>query len=474
MQVSRKFYKNLNTANPLLSNVFCADPYSFEYKGRLYIYGTNDNQQYKLVGDSGKNTYEHIKSLVCFSTDDLVNWTYHGVLDVQTLAPFILSAWSPAIVYKKEDDGLDHFYMYFSNNGCGVCVLTSTSPLGPWKSPLNKPLIEVGMAGIEELNNPFDPGVCIDDDGDAWLSFGAGTTKTGTDLYPGTARIVKLGKDMISLASDFVEVKAPYFFEASDLNYINGTYVYNYNNSWVERKEWPYDVEAPAECSMAYLTSKTPLDSASWVYQKHYFLNPGQQGLNYSNNHTHICKFQGTWYILYHTLTLQENTQTNGGFRSICMDKLDIDEEKVDIKLSRGTRQGLSPIKNLNAFEKVQATCSFTSADIEYENEIMGSGQIAVKAKESGAWIMIKNVDFGNGAKEIQMELKGSGSLNFRIDKISSKSLAVLEINEKPSLENINTYETSSARVESPISGIHDVFLIFSDKDLCLKNWNLK
>ena len=105
MQVSRKFYKNLNTANPLLSNVFCADPYGFEYKGRFYIYGTNDNQQYKLVGDSGKNTYEHIKSLVCFSTDDLVNWTYHGVLDVQTLAPFILSAWSPAIVYKKEDDG---------------------------------------------------------------------------------------------------------------------------------------------------------------------------------------------------------------------------------------------------------------------------------------------------------------------------------------------------------------------------------
>ena len=104
----------------------------------------------------------------------------------------------------------------------------------------------------------------------------------------------------------------------------------------------------------------------------------------------------------------------------------------------------------------------------------MGSGQIAVKAKESGAWIMIKNVDFGKGAKEIQMELKGSGSLNFRIDKISSKSLAVLEINEKPSLENINSYETSSARVESPIYGIHDVFLLFSDKDLCLKNWNLK
>lgn len=468
MQISRKFYKNLNTANPLLSNVFCADPYGFEYQGRLYVYGTNDNQQYKKVGNSGKNTYELIKSIVCFSSDDLVNWTYHGIIDVESLAPFIISSWSPAIVFRKEDDGLDHFYMYFSNNGCGVCVLTSNSPLGPWTSPLDKPLIDVGMPGIEELDNPFGPGVCIDDKGDAWLSFGAGITKTGTDLYPGTARIVKLGKDMISFASDFVEVKAPYFFEASDLNFINGTYVYNYNNSWLERKDWPFDVEPSTECSMAYLTSKTPLDSSSWVYQKHYFKNPGQQGLNYSNNHTHICKFQGNWYILYHTLTLQENTLTNGGFRSICMDKLDIDEEKVDIKISRGTRQGLSPVKTLNPFERVPAVCIFTSAEIDYENEILGMGQIAVKSQNSGSWIMIKNVDFGQGAKEFLLELKGKGKIKIRLDKISSKSLLTIENND------VDSYKTLTSLLEFPVSGIHNVFLLFSEKDLFLKNWQVK
>lgn len=47
--------KNLPDGNPLISNVFCADPTAVEYEGRLYIYGTNDNQQYEAVGADRKS-----------------------------------------------------------------------------------------------------------------------------------------------------------------------------------------------------------------------------------------------------------------------------------------------------------------------------------------------------------------------------------------------------------------------------------
>lgn len=66
-------------ANPLIANIFCADPTAVEYNGRLYVYGTNDHQQYEAVGSKGSNTYEKIKSIVMLSTDDMVNWTYHGI-----------------------------------------------------------------------------------------------------------------------------------------------------------------------------------------------------------------------------------------------------------------------------------------------------------------------------------------------------------------------------------------------------------
>ena len=51
------------------------------------IYGTNDHQEYEAVGDDGKNGYAHIKSIVMLSTDDMVNWEYHGFTDVAKIAP---------------------------------------------------------------------------------------------------------------------------------------------------------------------------------------------------------------------------------------------------------------------------------------------------------------------------------------------------------------------------------------------------
>jgi len=118
------------TGNPLISNIFCADPTAVEYEGRLYVYGTNDQQQYEAVGAEGSNTYEHIKSLVMLSTDDMVNWTYHGTIDVGEISPWAIASWAPSVVSRVEEDGKTHFYLYYSNSGWGVGVLTADSPTG--------------------------------------------------------------------------------------------------------------------------------------------------------------------------------------------------------------------------------------------------------------------------------------------------------------------------------------------------------
>ena len=75
-------YKGASNGNPISACVFCADPTVLEYDGRLYVYGTNDHQQFIQNKKSGSNGYGNIKSLVVFSTDDMVNWTFHGTIDV--------------------------------------------------------------------------------------------------------------------------------------------------------------------------------------------------------------------------------------------------------------------------------------------------------------------------------------------------------------------------------------------------------
>lgn len=109
---------------------FVQDPTSVEYNGRLYVYGTNDHQQYQ---EDTENDYDQIRSLVVFSTDDMVNWIYHGRIEVGEIAPWIANSWAPSITSRVEEDGLTHFYLYFANSGQGVGVTTSTDPVEGWE-----------------------------------------------------------------------------------------------------------------------------------------------------------------------------------------------------------------------------------------------------------------------------------------------------------------------------------------------------
>ena len=192
-------------ANPLLDFQFCADPTAVEYNGRLYVYGTNDHQQYEAETES--NTYERIKTLVMMSTDDMVNWTYHGLIPVASIAPWIIASWAPSIISQQQSDGSTLFSLYFSNSGWGTGVIQAKSPVGPWTSPLNTSLIDGNNETVKGSGAIFDPGAVIDDNGDAWLTFGNSQ-----------GWIAKLNPDLHSFAQEPVKLLSPYHFEANELN----------------------------------------------------------------------------------------------------------------------------------------------------------------------------------------------------------------------------------------------------------------
>ena len=167
-------------ANPLVDHLFIADPTAVEYEGRLYVYGTNDSEQYD---SADKNGYEKIKSIAILSTDDMANWTYHGTIPVGKIAPWIINSWAPSVVSRKEEDGKTHFYLYFSNSGYGTGVLTAVSPIGPWTSPLGRSLVDAKTPGLGDCDVPFDPGAVIDDNGVGWIAFGGGDPRRFQGTY---------------------------------------------------------------------------------------------------------------------------------------------------------------------------------------------------------------------------------------------------------------------------------------------------
>lgn len=203
-------YKTTNNANPISASVFCADPTAIDYQGRLYVYGTNDHQQFIKNGKKGSNGYGSIKSLVVFSTDDMVNWTFHGTIDVGKVCTWAGQSWAPSAVWRTTAKGVDEFFVYFANGGGSVGVMKSTiSPLGPFKSPNSQPMIRHGMAGVDPCNWVFDPGAVIDSTGTGWIAFGGGDPlSSSSTLWPGNSRIAKLKSTMTAIDGSAGPIRA--------------------------------------------------------------------------------------------------------------------------------------------------------------------------------------------------------------------------------------------------------------------------
>lgn len=457
--VSVESYKDEGFNNPISSQYFCADPTSVEYNGRLYVYATNDHEQFEEAGSERDNTYEYIKSFVVFSTDDMVNWIYHGEINVGEIAPWITNSWAPSIVSRVEDDGLTHFYLYFSNNGLGVGVLTSTDPLGPWNDPLGEPFITADTEGLTGCPNPFDPGVIIDDNGDGWLAFGGGKSPEKSDAMPGSSKIVKLGEDMLSFGSIFYDIPAPYFFEASELNYINGQFVYTYCTDWSDHSvEWDYDAEPATMCSMVYMTTKM-VRTGNWEMGGEYFTNPGR-----TNNHTHLHKFKDNYYIFYQTMMLKDGMGIKGAYRSLGVDMVNVDEENLTIECLKYTEEGVSSICNVDPYAENLAAELNNTANITYNNENVVE-PIIISGGE-GSWFSVRSVDFAESKTLAFLgNVKGSGRIEVRLDSLNGETVTSIDF------DTPNEFKTVYSEAVTQLNGVHDLYFVFSAENIQFNTW---
>ena len=453
-------YKGSDNNNPISANIFCADPTALEYNGRLYIYGSNDHQEFVANGKKGDNTYGNIKSIVVFSTDDMVNWTFHGTIDTKKLCsgwtsnPWYVGygvSWAPSVTWRHNaDTGKDEFFLYFCNSSHGVGVLSAESPIGPWKSPNKKLMVTYDTPGANKqgTNANFDPGVTIDDNGVGWLSFGG--LGPSEKILPEAARIVKLKPSMTEVDGSAVKINAPYHFEANELNVIGGKYVYTYCSNWASRDNWDtyksehnINVEAPGGGTMCYMVSDTPMDPNSWEFKGYY--GPGVSG----NNHSHLQKFQGNYYHIYHNhgdilLNAMKNDgavdASAGDYRSICVNKAVVNESTATINRVTLNTTGAPQIKNLNPYVLQQMETMASCGGIQYEGmtniqkntkiSTLGndaSENLQVKM-EPNSWIAVRKVDFGStGAKAFSLRAKGTGKLDLRTSSSPRATLATIE-----------------------------------------------
>lgn len=274
--------------NPVITDVFTADPAPIVYDDTVYVY----------VGQDEAEPDQHyvMNRWLVYSSKDMITWKSHGSPLKPTDFKWCKSdAWAGHTI---EKNGKFYWYITCEHNsvhGKAVGVAVGDSPTGPFKDARGKALVTNDMTKATGISwDDIDPAVFIDDDGQAWLFWGNQK-----------AYYAKLKPNMIELDGPIHVIpdeqvkgftEAPWVHKRGDLYYLS------------------YATGFPEKTSYSTATSI----NGPWTYRG--LLAEG--AANSNTIHQGIIDFKGNSYFFYHTGMVQHPHSGGSYRRSMAIDYL--------------------------------------------------------------------------------------------------------------------------------------------------------
>lgn len=294
--------------NPLVRDCYTADPAPMvSSDGRLYVYCGHDECFEDKPGYEGKYGF-NITEWLCYSTEDMVTWTDHGVI----MKPTDFS-WSIGEAWASQVMEYEGKYYFFVSTQCGdpnckaIGVAVADTPTGPFVDAIGRPLITDDMTdnGPRGWWNDFDPTIMVDDDGTPWLCWGNGTCF----LAPLKHNLVELAGPITILPME---------------NYVEGPWLY-------KRGEHYYNVYASMGNHLETISyAMAPSVEGPWTFAGELL---GEQKDSFTT-HPGIIDYKGKSYLFYHGTSLSlDGYGPATGRRSICLTEIYYDQDgKIHLK----------------------------------------------------------------------------------------------------------------------------------------------
>jgi arabinoxylan arabinofuranohydrolase len=390
--------------------------------GRMYIYGS-----YDFSGDTNYCSYEYR----VFSSNDLVNWTDHGISFTTPKAdPQVqwreFPLYAPDCIYR---DGLYYLYFCMADNSEGVA--TSPSPYGPFENP-------VPVEGAH--GDAIDPAIFIDDDGEAYYYWGQFNLR-GARLNPDMKSI-----DSSTLNSNLINEKEHGFHEGASMRKHNGVYYLVYT-----------DTSRGSATCMAYATSKSPLGP----FEKGGIIvdNTGCDRETW-NNHGSIAECNGKWYVFYH-----RSSQASKFSRRVCVEPICFNEDGSIPEVEMTTQGVSAPLRAVSRIDAYRA-CLLSGmirtegVGINEKNDTCSEHLSFIHDRD---WAGYKYIDFEEGVSSFEVRaasLSYGGEIEIRIDSPEGPVIGMCIVPHTGGWQN---WKTVSCPVRNT-TGIHAVYLGFKGR----------
>lgn len=376
--------------------------------GRLYLYGSYDI--------SGKNSYCS-DVLHVFSTDDMVNWTDHGVCFRSSDVPWAEEGselYAPDCIYR---DG--RYYLYFCMNGNVEGVAQSQHPWGPFQDP--RPI-----AGAD--GDSIDPAVFVDDDGQAYYYWGQFRLR-GARMSEDMCTL-----DLAGLKTGLIDEKRHGFHEGASLRKRNNLYYLVYT-----------DITRGRATCLGYAVSRSPLGpfERRGIIVDNIGCDPGSW-----NNHGSITQYGGQWYVFYH-----RSSQNGEHNRRMCAEPIFFDEEG-NIREVLPTTQGCQP--PIPACSRIAAAdaCRLGGwgSRAYIAPDPLAFGEEVLTGASGNGWAVYRYVHFSGSIAGAALELEADGPGRIEVWAGEEK------LGEIPVDDTIGERKIFSGVVNS-ISGVHPLYL---------------
>lgn len=309
-------------SQPLVSNIYTADPSAHFFDGKIYIYPSHDIEAGIPFNDNGDHFGMEDYHVISMDSPNSKAFDHGIALHVNDVAWAEKQMWAPDAAHK---DG--KYYLFFPAKGYDgifkIGVAVGNSPAGPFTAEPN------AIEGTYSI----DPAVFEDEDGSYYMYWG-GIWGGQLQKYRNNQFdinneeplanekalcpiVAKLTDDLKQLSEEPKEIlildengeqllagdNDRRFFEASWLHKYNGKYYFSYSTGDTH--------------FICYATGDTPY--GPFTYQGR-ILNPV---IGWTSHHS-ICEVNGKWYLFYHDSSLSKGITH---LRSIKITELEYNED---------------------------------------------------------------------------------------------------------------------------------------------------
>lgn len=363
--------------NPIIRNQFTADPTARVFNGRIYLFPSHDIP----VVEGARKDWFCMADYHVFSSDNLTEWTDHGVIvtqeDVPWGNPIGYAMWAPDCV---EKDG--KYYFYFPNapkegRGFAIGVATADLPDGPYTLE-PKPI--AGVSGI-------DPCVLVDDDGSAYIYW------SGMGIRGG-----KLKDNMLELDGELQEVKMPRREGMPEMppmkvggeemkglpdGFKEGPFVFKREGRYY--LTFPWVREENGTETLAYAMSDKPL--GPWTFKG--IIMAEHPNRCWTNHHS-LLEYKGQWYLFYHHNDFSPRDDKR---RSACIDKVAFNPDGT-IQEVKPTLRGVGIVPATSRIEIDRYSAASDGVTNALNDTLNAFRGMHATLPQKGSWMSFADVDF--------------------------------------------------------------------------------